>query len=140
MLLGIAITAVLAGGVPLAFLLGTQISDETKGAPPITVTGSVTLGMGAYIAEDRMGAPCEGDGGYSDIRAGAQVTIRNAESKVIAVGQLEQGYSAIGSCTANFTIKDVPGGEDFYGVTIASRNEMQYAKEQLAQRLDLTLG
>lgn len=139
-LLGVAIVAVLVGGGALAYLLGGYIADSGKPVQPITINGSVTLGYGAYEAEDRFGAPCQGDGGYSDIRAGAQVAVRDASGKVVAVGRLEQGYSSFNSCTANFTLKDVPGGEEFYGVTIADRNELQYTKAQLAQRIELSLG
>lgn len=127
----------------MAYLMGGQIADATSPSPakPFTVTGSVTLnGSGSFaVSSDKIGASCEGSGGYSDIRAGAQVAVRNPSGTVIAVGKLEQAYSMMATCTGNFTLS-VPEGFDFYGITVGDRNELQYSRAQLNAPVELTLG
>lgn len=125
----------------LAYLVGGEIANANSPAAPFPVTGSVTLnGSGSFVvASDNMGAACEGTGGYSDVRAGTQVAVRDPDGKVIAVGKLEQAYSMMGTCTGNFTLS-VPDGFDFYGITVGDRNELQYSRKQLNAPLDLRLG
>ena len=64
----------------------------------------------------------EGDcsaAGYSDIQAGEQVEVLNEQNDVIGVGRLVDGEQP---CRWRFTVKDVPAGEDRYGIRLGNAN------------------
>lgn len=103
----------------------------------ISVTGHVEIAGDGFAK--LAGGSCQGDGGYSDIRPGAQVVVTDAGGTTIAIGRLGGG-SWIGShCELPFEV-DVPGGSDFYGIQIASRNTVQYEADRLSSPIVLTIG
>lgn len=64
----------------------------------------------------------EGDcsaAGYSDIQAGGQVEVLNEQNEVLGVGRLVDGEQP---CRWRFTVKDVPAGEDRYGIRLGNAN------------------
>lgn len=79
---------------------------------------------------------CVGTSGYTDIGPGTQVTVRNGEGTTLGIGSLSTGEGATGSpqanCTWQVAIADVPSGEAFYAVEIASRGEITQSEAELA--------
>jgi hypothetical protein len=124
----------------VALLLGLTVSANST----MDVTGTFTLlddggyrSLGAFTS----GSSCEGDGGYSDIHAGTQVTVADAAGTVVATGILGSGTArSIVSCEFAFTVPDVPTGEDFYQVTVSHRGTLTYTADELASGLSLGLG
>jgi hypothetical protein len=111
----------------------------------ITVTGAFTLvdeGYGRFgVGSFTPGGSCRGDGGYSDIHAGTQVTIADAAGSVVGTGRLGTGTaSSSTTCEFTFTVADVPAGEDFYRLTISRRGTMTYTAEELEAGPELSLG
>lgn len=104
-----------------------------------TVTIHGTLELRSADGFHLVGSQCVGDGGYSDISAGAQVVVTDETSKTVGVGSLGTG-SWIGShCEWPFEVK-VPDGSAFYGVEVTHRGRVQYPADRLDKPITLTLG
>jgi hypothetical protein len=115
---------------------------------PITVTGTIAV-PGGYAADGLEGGPgqlCAVDGGYADLRAGAQVVV-TSEGKTLALGRLGDGKLQLPdldewgtrSCVFPFSVQ-APGGYDFYGVEVTHRGVLRYTAEQLRQPVEMSLG
>jgi hypothetical protein len=96
-----------------------------------TLTGSFTL-----IDSDvsRTPAGCSGTGGYSDVKAGMQVVVKNEKSEILAVGELgdddytgEYGQVA---CKFPISIKDIPKAS-FYEIEVGRRGSLKYSFDEL---------
>lgn len=120
---------------------GTSKTFEVHGI--LTLAGS---GAEATGSTNDAGEPCAGKGGYDDIAGGAQVTIRSAEGKKIAIGALDAGtfidsgdlYSN-GPCVLEFHIRDIPATSTIYSIEVAHRGEVSF-KEADAEDVKLALG
>lgn len=114
---------------------------------PFSVSGSMALELGGFIWSSDADV-CSGKGGYDDIHGGAQVVITDAANTTIAIGALEPGIPTrdpgrpgyATECRFPFSIADVPGGHEFYGVEISHRGKLQYTREQMASPLEFSLG
>jgi hypothetical protein len=85
-------------------------------------------------------ARCAGQGGYVDIRIGAQVVVTDADEKTVGIGRLDASANKGLYCEYSFTVRDVPAGLDFYGVEVSKRSRVQYSEEQLRAGVTLSLG
>jgi serine/threonine-protein kinase len=143
----LAIVLVLAG----VLVTGAGIALAVRGsspAPRFTASGTVTLGKDPKGDPKSIGKPCAAapNGGYGDIRTGAQVVVAGSHGNTIAVGTLSSGVERGGpkagySCVFTFRIADVPPGEGFYGVSVGTRKAAQYAENVLsAQKVNLIYG
>lgn len=134
--IAVAIVAVLvlAGG---GYLAWNVFTGDT-----FTVRGTVLL------VDDDIGLGergCAGTGGYSDMRAGTQVTVTDPAGTVVAVGQLgvgdRRGDTTGTRCAFPFEVAGVPGGHAFYGVEVSRRGRLQYTEAQVRDApLALELG
>lgn len=102
----------------------------------IDVAGDVAV---ADSATPYDGSACVTDGGFVDIRRGAQVVIKNSAGAVVATTTLGSGISKGGACTFAFNV-EVPTGSDFYGVELGRRGTVQFTADQLADGVHLTIG
>jgi hypothetical protein len=87
---------------------------------------------------------CEGKGGYADVRAGAQILVRNQDSTLVGTGLLSIGevLDTGSTCRLEFTVDAVPDST-FYSFELGRRGEVVYSSEELQDRgyhVDLTLG
>lgn len=105
-----------------------------------TITGTFTLTDSdvAYSTAD-----CHGTGGYSDIRVGAGVVVKDGAGKTIGTTDLtyNSSISGAGSCAYAFTV-EVPNA-DFYAVEVGRRGALTYSKTELEARgwvVGFTLG
>ncbi|TMR09302.1 hypothetical protein ETD86_44160 [Nonomuraea turkmeniaca] len=140
LILAIGVPALLLGvalGTGGTLLLGQLAKPAASPTPStIAVSGSVTLKDG-FGTE---GAPCSGDGGFNDIREGAQVVITDATQVTLAVGSLGAGKrDKAGQCEFAFAIT-APTGHDFYGIEVSHRGRLQYSASQISSPLFLSLG
>jgi hypothetical protein len=89
---------------------------------------------GLFDQTGKMGAPCQGHGGYEDIAGGARVAVTNPEGDVIAQGQLATGQIEPGQCVFTFRVRDVPDGQSRYGVEVAHRGIVTYSRDEAGWR------
>lgn len=118
-----------AGGI--GFGLGRATGpdrDKATASNGFTISGSMTA------------SGC-GSGGYSDIRAGAQVEVTNQGNEVLGVTSLEKSGSAY--CTFKFRVSGIPSGQKLYGVHVGNSNRGVIWKTEQEARTEgflLTLG
>lgn len=93
-----------------------------------------------YTSIDTSGFGCEGAGGYSDIRTGTAVTVKNAAGILLGSAQLAAGSGDSSSCTFAFSV-NLTEGEDDYVVSVSHRGDMHYTWSQLSTGgIRLSLG
>lgn len=159
--------AVLAAGIGIGIGVaghGTPATApaaaETTSAPTtILLSGSLTvpfLGTDLFAPQaldpsqapsgaPMLGDPCITQGGFTDITAGAAVTVGGPDGKTIAVGALEAGQVAgeagqPAQCEFDFAVQ-VPQGLSEYTVTVSHRGTQVFTPEQVLQgQVKLTLG
>lgn len=82
----------------------------------------------------RNGAVCSGTGGYSDVKEGLKVVVKNAGGTIIGLGALEpdsyKGEYPRVVCEFPFKVSDLPSSK-FYSIEVGSRGSLEYTKEQL---------
>ncbi|HEY9251559.1 MAG TPA: hypothetical protein VIP06_02790 [Nocardioides sp.] len=138
-LVGVAVIVLGAAGAGV--VLATREST-------IDVKGSLVVPAGGEINKGRngVGNSCDTDGGYSDIRRGAQVTVRDGDGKVLALGELGWGsvYAVQADkatqCRFEFTVAKVPDSKEFYSVEVSHRGEVRFDRDKLNAPLTLMLG
>lgn len=154
----------MAGALTLAALTACGGSGDDSGQ---AITGTASL-----VSEDVAGDwdDCTGTGGYDDFGAGMDVTIRDEDGTIVGSGTTrnltvddqtvttdpEADLSPLESAamgaemlpfmegTACVIWFDVPvEGADFYEVSVGSRGEMTYSRDELEDiewHVDLSLG
>jgi hypothetical protein len=102
-----------------------------------TITGSFTLKDDspsyAYPSIKVSAASCTGAGGYSDIGAGTQVTVKNGKGDVLTTSELQPGEGGSLRCSFPFTF-NVTEGEDRYIVSVGRRGELSFSFGELKSR------
>jgi hypothetical protein len=90
------------------------------------------------------GKVCSGDGGYSDIDFGSNVTVYDGSGKVLATGILGIGIGSSSSrCVFPVEISEKVPSKDFYAIEVTRRGKVTYSKAQLEEKdweVSLTLG
>lgn len=100
----------------------------------------------------REGVSCSGDGGYSDIRAGADVVLRGGDGSVLASGRLSEGearhketqlnftmddgekhYIVNFDCVLTFRLSDIPA-EEFYELSVSHRGSVMYTMDEFEEQ------
>ncbi|MBV9831075.1 MAG: DUF2510 domain-containing protein [Marmoricola sp.] len=130
----IALVLLIAAGILVAGLVkNTAASSDT-----FDVKGTLTLNDASGFTDDGAGN-CQGKDGYSDISTGAQVSIKDSAGKVVAVGSLGESITADGSCSFDFRVDNVPGGNKIYAVEVTHRGDVNFSRDE-AGAVSLTLG
>lgn len=138
MLVGLSLVAVLVAGC------GGEDKPEHN---PFTVEGTVTLSAD-YLTflpgNARLGDPCTGEGGYSDIAEGTSVVIRDNVGKKVGLGALGPGRRSGGdyggSCTFDIKVEDVANdGGKIYSAEVSHRGEISFKRAD-AKQVTMTLG
>lgn len=144
---GVAVLLIAAAAISAALLIppseGKASSTPATQSKTFTTTGTLLLAASTSVL-NLDDVNCEGMGGYSDIRSGAQLVITDQSGTIVATASLATG-KLIGSgytrqCQFSFTAKDVPKGHSFYGVQLGRRGSMQYSEAQLSSGPSLQLG
>lgn len=101
-----------------------------------TITGKMELlGDAESVSGSAMGQPCSGLGGYSDMDAGADVTVKDQDGSLIATGSLGPGEISFledpfRACAFRFTVNGVPDAS-FYEVEVGRRGGLTYSKAEM---------
>lgn len=107
---------------------------------PHTITGTVSIVD--LDANYSAGGTCSGKGGYSDLRIGAQVTVRNQDQRTVATGRVSSSASHDLLCELAFTVDGVPRS-DFYEVEVSHRGGLTYSHDEMVDNdwtVDLSIG
>lgn len=143
-------SAILFGAIICLGVFGAWwLYARPKGAPvPFAATHTITGTMTLTDSDNtNLGGTCAGSGGYSDMRSGTQVVVKDSSSRIIAQSSLQTGKPAEGKfakveCVFPFTINDVPES-DFYLVSVGHRGEISHSHKELEQsgwEVGFTLG
>ncbi|MFN2527031.1 MAG: hypothetical protein ABR505_12350 [Actinomycetota bacterium] len=125
---------------------GGEPSAAASSSSTHTLSGEFTIsGDFQSVSFDslngRLGEPCEGEGGYSDISAGVVVAVADRTGTILGSSTLEQGtvtdrsgggFDASVVCTLTFTVPNLPDS-DFYSVEVADRGSLGYTKADLEE-------
>ncbi len=119
--------AVVAGG---GLIWSRSRSDADAGPATVNVRGTLILTSAATLQ-----ANCVGQGGYSDLRAGAPVTLTNASGHTIGTTHLQKGQPDYddGICSYPFTFTAVPTDEAQYVVEVAHRGPILKSRAEMTQ-------
>lgn len=164
-----AVTLLVAAGATWSALDRAGSEDTSRAAEPETMVVSGTLALtddemqnpsyDAVLEQCDFDAVCEapedepcapGSVGYSDIAAGAQVSVTDSSGDVIAIGALEPGRtgqvedvwgveSEYPPCYFGFRITDVPVSGATYGVEVGQRGTVYFTQDE-AESISISLG
>jgi hypothetical protein len=104
----------------------TPTPRPTSTAPAHTMMGTFTLGpSSSFIGGTDF---CRGTGAYDDIKAGAEVTVKNESGKIIGTSQLTDQPIRVpeDKCVLNFQVTSLPVA-DSYSIAVGRRGEMTYS-------------
>jgi hypothetical protein len=80
-------------------------------------------------------------GGYSDLRAGTAVSVKDGEGRLLGTGALKGGRQSINGCSFAFSV-EVPDSA-FYEVEVSQRGSVPFSREELDRqdwRVSLSVG
>ncbi len=116
----------------------------TPTTAPVTHTVTGTLILNTDPSWDFLSpVDCFGVGAYSDIAAGAPVTLRDEKGTILGATSLPKGTLAGAGCNFAFTLTGVPDTAKFYAMTVSHQGEISKSHDDLAAaswQFDLTLG
>jgi hypothetical protein len=125
----IIVIAALALGGGFVFL-------RAEGYPKhqVAVTFAFTMDVtGFYGFENALPGKCEGNGGYSDLSAGASVILKDESDRTIAATSLGWGTSDSTVCTFKFTLSDVPDNATFYNIEVSHRGTVSFSHADMVK-------
>lgn len=134
----LALPALLLAGVGCGQAAGSEAASSTTTTAARTISGTMTL-HGYDNLYGRNGGPCEGLGGYDDMRPGTQVVVKDGAGAVLATGRLGQGKAgSLGAgptaianwCEFSWSISNLPDSA-FYEVEVSHRGGLTYSRAQL---------
>jgi PASTA domain len=81
---------------------------------------------------------CSGNGGFSDIRGGMTVTVKDGQGNIIGTGQSENGTREPGAsynfvCRFQFTVRNIPRA-DFYSVEAGHRGATNFSFAEMEEK------
>lgn len=95
-----------------------------------TLTGAFELENGE--ATDRSGGDCKGTGGYSDMKSGVEVIVKDAAGVIIGQTRLaaDSAFLYGNGCRYTFEVPALPVS-GFYTVTVGKRGDQTYSEADL---------
>jgi len=116
-------------------------TESSKGSPVTLVVSDGIKILGTFTLRDTMSSSvrvCEGRGGYSDVRQGMGVTVKDQDGKILGTTRLSEGEgivherydSLFSGCRFYFELKGLPK-TDFYELSAGRRGSQVYSLEQL---------
>jgi hypothetical protein len=115
----LSIAIVLAASVTLAGCSSAPLTFTAKGTMTVPIDESISdLSDGSSVSD----GTCSIGSGYSDISKGAQVIVKNASDKTVAIGKLtSERVNDNGDCSFGFSVPNVPTGLKIYGIEVTHR-------------------
>lgn len=121
--------AAVVGVLLMVGIGGPAMSTAVAGEPVHAAGGTFTfyamqtLDERDYSLDD--GDGCQGEGGFSDIREGAAVKIRNGKGEIVASGAMGPGvYDSSDGCSFLISVDGVPRWQGQYTWELTSRGEL----------------
>lgn len=134
--------AVFAGGVAVGNLVPLGGGPASQAASSSSTPASIQVSATLVLADTRSairGCSTSG-GGYSDLAAGAQVTVTDENAAVLAVTELQAPTSVELNCEFAFSVA-VPPGHKFYGFEVSHRGVIRYTEAQVRSgSVSLSIG
>lgn len=125
---GTPVASPVAAASPVSGMAVAPVGAAASDAATMSLSGEVTLpgtaGETYVITEDG----CVGLNGYSDLRAGRQVVVRDESGTIIGVTEIAAS-DATDACSWTFSV-DVPEA-DFYAVSIPMEVERVFSQEEV---------
>jgi hypothetical protein len=136
----LVLVAVAVGVVALLGVAAVAVLFLFSGEPANKIGGTFTLIDSGFSS----GKVCSGDGGYSDIDFGSNVTVYDGSGKILATGILGIGIgTSYSRCVFPVEISEKVPTKDFYAIEVTRRGKVTYSKSQLEEQdweVSLTLG
>ena len=136
----LVLVAVAVGVIALVGVAAVAAIFLFSGESTNKIGGTFTLIDGGFSS----GKICSGDGGYSDIDFGSNVTVYDGSGKILATGILGIGIgSSYSRCVFPVEISKKVPTKDFYAIEVTHRGKVAYSKSQLEEKdweVSLTLG
>jgi hypothetical protein len=127
----------LAGGAAAVVVGGVVLTSDREADMTVEFT----------LVDPGGGSDCSGGaGGYSDIRPGMPLTVRDQDGGIIGSGSLGSGWATDltgGGCVWRSIITAVPTDAEHYVIEGGSRGEVVFPHDQLADNgwvAELTIG
>lgn len=138
---GVVIAAAVLVGCGADSGSGSQATPTTAASATKTIFGGIIVESSRSV--ERVGNVCYTTGGYSDIKIGTSVTVKDAAGVIVGVSQLEPGgIPGAGQCRFAFYLRRVPI-IDIYQIEVAHRGAIPYKRADLEARdwiVEFTLG
>lgn len=138
---GFVAAGVLAFGVSGCSGVVGVIGGHTPTPTPVAVStpavfaisGTVSVPDWDGVSGTKNGDTCISNDGYDDIDSGAQVIVMDASGTQIAVGSLGDGWITTEGCSYEFTVDDVPDGQNLYQIHVGNehRGDLTYKRSDL---------
>ncbi|MFE9743853.1 hypothetical protein ACFYOT_03000 [Saccharothrix saharensis] len=142
-------SAVIVGVLAIAGAVWAFGGGDGTAAPATTTSTFVptafelrgTMSLTDGVTSVASSGECAGYRGYDDIYEGTQVTVYDAAGKAVGLGRLYNAQYTAGSCVFEFTVGNVPLGDDIYQVEVSHRGKVSYRFEDAESgRVNLSLG
>lgn len=134
-LTGLAIVVIGIAGVILLAMNGKPGSvGAGLGLAPVThtVKGTFTLtDTDVPSSISSAGGTCYGTGGYSDMKPGASVLLKDESGTVLSSTTLGIGIGGGSMCIFTFTLQNVPDTAKFYVVSVSHRGEVSNSHAEM---------
>jgi hypothetical protein len=118
----------------------TSVSSAPAGDTTFDLAGVLTL----YGSGATEGQTCEGDGDYSDIVKGTEISVYTASTEtLVGLGTLSDGVQDADGCSFTFSVNNLPtngGGTSGWLVGVADRGTVPYSNDEFAHIIYLSLG
>ncbi len=144
-----AVAALVAVAVFGLFVVG-KAGLPMPGGPDHVLAGEFVVKDLGNLDFDELNAALDGastdcgaglGGGYSDLRAGTAVSIKDGEGRLLGKGVLKGGRQSINGCSFAFSV-EVPDSP-FYEVEVSQRGTVPFSRDELEQqdwRISLSVG
>ena len=101
---------------------------------PLDVEGSITVpAADTSVPSGTKG--CKPAKDYEDVGAGAKVEVSDPSGKVLLTGALDEGEFDGEACSFSFSMSDLPGNFDHYGIQVAERGVVDYTREEVDENV-----
>lgn len=105
-----------------------------------TIVGTLEISVDGFDATE--GGPCVQDK-FPDITGGSPITVTGADGTVVALGALGAGRAGetviedvAVTCAFAMSVGEVPEGDRFYGIEVARRGVVRFARADLESSVD----
>ncbi|WP_054565844.1 hypothetical protein [Frankia sp. R43] len=109
--------------------IGAGCGSHADNIETHTIVGTLTYPASSGLSGTRT---CNGTGGYSDIRSGAQATLTDADGTIVSAAHIGSGtHGGTPHCTTTFAFPPIEIESGFYSVEISHRGKITKSVAEL---------